>query len=241
MRVARVAEIVEDFSAARFDAIIAATPVIGQRFAKLNRNTVVVNNFPLPSEFPVVPAWGTRERAVCYVGGISRERGILELLRAMEQVDAELHLAGTVSPENLLKELERMPAWSKVHFHGFVRRAEVFDILRRCRAGLVCLQPEPNHIDSQPIKLYEYWSAGLPVIASDFPRWKEVILGRDAGICVNPADCNAIAAAIRLLLDDEPTAIRLGENGRELVCSTLNWANEETKLVALYRELTKAM
>jgi hypothetical protein len=237
---ARVSERVEDFSVARFDAVIAATPLIGRRFLAHNPNTVVVNNFPLASEFPDIPCWAERERAVCYLGGISRERGIGDIVRAMEEVDAVLHLAGTVSPPAYLQELQGMPGWEKVRFHGLLDRVQVFELLRRSRVGLVCLHPEPNYIESQPIKLYEYWSAGVPVVASNFPSWQELIVGNEAGLCVDPGDTTQIARALRLLLEDEDVAVRMGQNGLRLVRAELNWTNEEAKLVGVYHRLATA-
>ena len=44
-------------------------------------------------------------------------------------------------------------------------------------AGLVTFKALPNHINAQPNKMFEYMSAGLPVIASNFPAWKSIVEG----------------------------------------------------------------
>jgi glycosyltransferase involved in cell wall biosynthesis len=62
-----------------------------------------------------------------------------------------------------------MPGWRKVDERGFVDRENVRDILAHSVAGLVTFLGVPNHINAQPNKMFEYMSAGLPVIASNFP------------------------------------------------------------------------
>jgi glycosyltransferase involved in cell wall biosynthesis len=92
----------------------------------------------------------------------------------------------------------------------------------------------PNHIDAQPNKMFEYMSAGLPLIASDFPLWREIVEGNDCGVCVDPADPAAIAEAIDRLVENPDLARRMGENGQRAVHERYNWAIEEKKLLALY-------
>jgi glycosyltransferase involved in cell wall biosynthesis len=235
--VAAVAESVEDFAATRFDWVVAATPTIGERFLKLNANTIVLNNYPLTREMPELAEWEGRERAACYFGVISSGRGIEEIIRALEFTDATLHLAGPVSEPAFLKRLQCLPAWSRVRYHGILGRGQVMGYMAGSRIGLACLHPEPNHVDSQPIKVYEYWGAGLPIVASNFPRWMELIEGNRGGLCVDPMDPARIASAINYLLENDNEARRMGQNGRRLVETTLNWNSEEEKLLSLYDRL----
>ncbi len=97
----------------------------------------------------------------------------------------------------------------------------------------------PNHVDAQPNKMFEYMSAGIPVIASDFPLWREIIEGCGCGICVDPLDPKKIAEAIDYLVDNPEIARRMGENGRKAVYDRYNWDVEEKKLLALYDSLLR--
>jgi len=235
--VAHVAEKFEEFAVRCFDSVVAATPVIGERFRKFNGSTVVVNNYPLPREFQKTVDWDNRERAVCYLGLISRARGIEEIIRALDYADVTLHLAGSFSDEGLLQEMKRLPSWSRVRYYGFIDRQQVMSLMSQCKVGLVCLHPTPNYVDSQPIKLYEYWGAALPVVASNFPRWVELIEGNQCGLCVDPKKPELIARAISHLLAHDSEARRMGENGRRLVETAFNWKCEEEKLLRIYSQL----
>jgi glycosyltransferase involved in cell wall biosynthesis len=88
-----------------------------------------------------------------------------------------------------------------------------------------------------PVKLFEYMAAGLPVVASNFPLWKEIVEGNRCGITVDPLDPKAIAQAIEYLLAHPEEARQMGENGRRAVEEKYNWEKEAEKLLALYKEL----
>ncbi len=105
-------------------------------------------------------------------------------------------------------------------------RSAALDLMNRSLAGLLLFQPTGNHLESQPNKLFEYMAAGLPVIASDFPLWREIVEGHDCGICVRPDDIRAIAAAIDRLAGDPGLVERMGANGRRLIETRYSWAAE---------------
>jgi len=105
------------------------------------------------------------------------------------------------------------------------------------RAGLVLHHPVPNEIDAQPIKMFEYMAAGLPVIASDFPPLRRIIDGAECGLIVDPLNLKAIEKAMRWILDHPAEAEAMGRNGRQAVESTYNWDTEAAKIIGLYNKL----
>ncbi len=80
--------------------------------------------------------------------------------------------------------------------------------------------------------------AGIPVIATDFELWREVVSQSDCGTLVNPHDSNAIKAAIEFYIDNPEEALRQGDNGRVAVKERYNWSTQEVILFSLYKELS---
>lgn len=234
-------ECYENYVSRRLDYIITATPHIWKRFEKINRQSKAINNYPLLTELSAeVTDWSAKAQEICYVGSITRVRGIVQLMDALALVpDVRLNLAGKFSDAELEAEIRGHKAWSQVKDYGYVGRAEVLAILQRSRAGIVALLPSPNHTESQPIKMFEYMSAGIPVIGSFFPLWKSILVDNDCGLCVDPEQPSEIADAVRRLLSDSQKSEEMGQNGRRAVMDRFNWTAEGAEMVAIYRELLR--
>lgn len=226
----------ERFACSRFDGIVTATPFIRDAFLKINPVTVDINNFPIIDELAGADSWSTKRKEVCYVGAISGIRGIRQLVEAstLLRSGARLNLAGRFFDPAAETEVRAHPGWQHVSDLGFLDRAGIRDVMSRSLAGLVTLLPLPNHIDSLPTKMFEYMSSGIPVIASNFPLWRDIIEGNRCGICVDPLDPHAIAAAIDHLVTHPDIARSMGERGRQAVLEKYNWGIEAARLTDFY-------
>jgi glycosyltransferase involved in cell wall biosynthesis len=222
----------------RLDGVIAATPFIRDNFRAMGIRCIDVNNFPMLDELETATGWEAKKHEVCYVGSLTAIRGIVELVRAfgLVQSGVTLNLVGRLEGTDVAAAVQRQCGWNRVNALGFLDREGVRDVLARSVAGLVTLKPTPSHLDAQPNKMFEYMSASIPVIASDFPRWREIVKGNECGLLVNPLDPAAIAATIDRLVDDVALARRMGENGRRAVLDRYNWGAEERKLLDFYAE-----
>lgn len=230
----------EYLSARFFFSVAAATPFIAQRFKKITPRTVDINNYPILGELSTGGVdWSVKQNQVCYVGGIGRMRGILEVVQAMGLAGsgAQLQLVGAFSEPAVEAQAHANAGWQQVDALGSLGRKDVAQVLARAVGGLVTFLPAPNHIDAQPNKMFEYMSAGVPVIASHFPLWREIVEGNDCGLCVDPLDPAAIARAIDYLVTHPKEAERMGRNGQRAVQEKYNWGMEEAKLLQLYAGL----
>lgn len=236
----RFLELYEKLTCHKFDAIVTATKSIEDKFLKINKNTVCINNYPLLDELLNDTAWSKKKNEIIYVGGITKIRSIVEIVKSMEYTKGvKLNLVGKFDDINLKNQLKACDGWSKINESGFLNREDVRKNISQSKVGIVVFKNFPNHVNAQPNKMFEYMGSGIPVIASDFPLWKEIIVDNKCGICVNPLEPKEIGESIQFLIDHPRQAEKMGQNGRKMIETKYNWLTEEKRLVKLYKGLLK--
>lgn len=227
----------ERYVARRISHVVAATPHIRDKFRAMGCDSTAINNYPLLEE--IAAERGSMARVpgqFCYVGAVSAARGLLPLVEALQAVPepVRLKLVGKFSEAETQRIASQMPGWSRVDASGPIPRAQAQRVLAESVAGIVTFLPEPNHVRAQPNKMFEYMGAGLPVIASHFAPWREIIEGVGCGLCVDPTNSSDIANAISYIATHADEASEMGERGRKAVLSRYNWQSELNNLMNVY-------
>ena len=235
----------EKLAARAFSGIVAATPEIARKFP--SAGVALVMNFPESSW--CIPAEGAeyskRESSMAYFGVISEDRGIFDMLEAAADIgrvrELRLLLAGRLQPPNLLDTLKQMPGWEHTEYLGVLDRDEIRAALGRVRAGLSLLHATPGYAEALPTKVFEYMSAGIPVVASDFSILRTVIGENKCGLLVEPGNRPAIARAVTWLLDRPAEAEEMGQRGIHAVKADYSWEGQSQNLANLYAKLMPAI
>ncbi|MFS0703561.1 glycosyltransferase family 4 protein [Cellulomonas sp. 179-A 9B4 NHS] len=223
------------------DRVVAATESVAERFPP--EKVTVIHNYPplLAAEQELTPI-AQRARVALYVGSLGWNRGLRTMaslpsapsfpegweVRVVGPIGSAMRdeaiAAGGVQPATIVGPLA--PA---------VARGE----MARARIGLVLLRATPAYVESLPTKMFEYFAAGMPVIASDFPAWRAIVRDGDCGLLVDPEDPDAVARALRRYEEEPELLERHSTNARRLAETRYNWGSEASALVDLYESLVR--
>ncbi len=197
---------------------------------------------PVPRRFHERLGLEPTTRVVLYQGGFSRGRGVEQLIEAIRQVpDAVLVVMGygaleadfraAASAEENRGKVHVLPAVPPTELLEWVASADV--------VGVLFQHDTLNNYLSTPNKFLEAMAAGVPTVCSDHPGMGPIARETGCGIPVDPTDIDAIAAAIRTIVDEPPDE-RAARRARALAAAhdTYNWETQVQTLLDEYTRLT---
>lgn len=187
-------------------------------------------------------AIGPDRRIVLYQGGFSPDRGIEQLIEAIDSVpDADLALLGYGRLRDTIASLaSRSPAAERIHLLPAVPPIELLDWVAGADVVAIPIQPTTlNHRLTTPNKLFEAMAAGVPVVASDLPGMAPIVRETGCGRLVDATDPAALAAALQAILE-APTAewTAYVQAARAAVEGRYCWEKEVERLFEEYTRLT---
>ncbi len=155
---------------------------------------------------------------VLYVGRLSEEKGVLELVAAT--VGMRLVVAG----DGPLRE--RVPGAL-----GFVPHHELSPLYARA-AVVAC----PSRREGFGVACAEAMAHGRPVVASAVGGLLDLVVDGETGLLVPPGDVGRLRAALRRLLEDEELRRRMGRAARRRAAELLSWNSVTLATIAAYQD-----
>lgn len=123
---------------------------------------------------------------------------------------------------------------SSFHFTGQVPYRDVPLYINAMDVALVPMIARRGPVS--PLKLFDYWACGRPVVASDLPDVAPLIRESQGAIPVPPEDPHALARAVSELLGDEAERHTLGASGRRFVEARHSWDHIAERVERLFLE-----
>ncbi len=236
---------IENILCRRFDLIITATPSIKTSYdTRRFENVKVIYNYPYRQELlsGQAPGSSAQSTTFIYVGGITEIRNITNLVNAIEIANTKepikLVLAGPIYPVSYKEELEALGGWKYVEYLGTISRSRMAMEFSKAVCGICIFKPMKNHIEALPNKIFEYMSAGLPILCSDFDLWKKIVVQNNVGSVCDPEDINSIVNSIIKIINLNQAELEAkGKNGIELIQTKYSWENEKKELLNLYKSI----
>lgn len=138
---------------------------------------------------------------------------LIDVLKALRPLRPTLCFIGGGELESALKaRIDREVLGTQVTLHGECSRPEALRVAASCRVLVL-----PSHKEGHPVALLEAMHLGLPVVASDIPGIKEIVVDGETGYLVPALDIAAYVNRLTRLLADASLRHRMKENAQRRV------------------------
>jgi glycosyltransferase involved in cell wall biosynthesis len=197
---------------------------------------------PMPGERDLISLeekW-PQHRLVCmYVGRLSAEKGILDLLeawRALKDLRTILIVVGPDMPGHHMDVGPAVREYVAEHRmqEGVILYGRREDIPRLLRAADLFIQP--SHYEAFSNSVIEAMATGLPLVASQVGGMMDCLVDGVNALLCKPASPAALAMQIRRLLDDQRLRAELGREARATVERDYDESLIFAKFARLFRE-----
>jgi glycosyltransferase involved in cell wall biosynthesis len=182
-------------------------------------------------------AYGIDDDYVLFVGRTSRQKGMVYLIDAMQEVDPSVRLVCcTSAPDTPAVEEEigaKVAAEPRCLWINTQLREEQYIELYSNATVFAC----PSVYEPFGIINLEAMACERPVVASAVGGIREVVVPETTGLLVPPANPHALAQAINRVLRDRTWAKSLGLAGRRRAEEHFSWASVAEKTKRMYLEL----
>lgn len=160
---------------------------------------------------PPAPA---KDAPILYFGRLSAEKGVADLIRAMEKLSGgRLIIAGDGPIRSELEGLAQRLGLENVKFLGHVRGPELDRLVAESRFTVL----PSRAYETLGKTILESYAQGRPVIASDLGSRREFVREGETGLLYRVGDVEQLTAALSFLFDRPELAAKMGRAGRELV------------------------
>ena len=211
------------FTARRADVLTTATDGLLAHFgARPSRSDVIPNGLSPALAAQLRDSVQRRASAntphVMYAGLLGFPQGLAVLLDVAERMpDVAFSLVGDGPERPTLMADAQSRGLDNVSFPGYVPGNELGAWYGAADVLVAHLRRAPAFTMAQPSKLWEYMATGRPVVYGGEGEAVTILTECSIGTAVPPESPDAMAAAIRRLLDNPAEAARLGACGRDFV------------------------
>jgi glycosyltransferase involved in cell wall biosynthesis len=213
-----------------------------QRRYAITMPKVILNTPAIDHQFEPSRRSGLRSKKVALYQGLHTfHRGLEELVMACDFLkdDVILVLRGFGPNEERLREIAER--FTNCRFERPVDMEELVPVAATTAdVGIVPYVPvNINNYFASPNKLFEYIQAGLPVVGSDLPFLRKIILGDKIGYVFDPRDPRSIAQAINAATRDDILPV-LRDNVRKIQ-QQYSWTEEQKKLLEAVNDVASSL
>jgi len=228
-----------------FSSLIAVTPHLYDQLFQINNKSYMITNYPILENENVNNCKDDlRDHTsfdLIYAGGVVPKWSHAEIIESIQDIEGVNYCVYGNARREYINSLNQLDKSNRFKYLGVAPFHEISYRMSEASVGMAVLKYENNTGWKRGTlgntKLFEYFSACLPVICTDFDLWEEIILKYNCGVCVSPTNVDEITNAVIFLLENRDLAQQMGLNGRRAVEQEYNWKSQEKILFELYDNL----
>ncbi|GJM34133.1 MAG: glycosyltransferase [Saprospiraceae bacterium] len=178
-------------------------------------------------------------KVLLYQGALNEGRGLEVTIQAMQYLpNVELWLAGEGDLSEALRQMtEDLKLTDRVKFLGYIRPEELKSLTKQAYIGLNLLENNGlSYYYSLANKAFDYIQAGIPSLHMDFPEYRNLQDQYEVFLLADRLEATYIAQLIQHLLQHPDLYQKLQHNCHQ-AAKTLNWAQEEQRLLRFYKNI----
>ncbi len=223
----------ESFVYNNCDLIVAITPslkkLLMQAFNLPSEKILVIPNGVSRFEIRDRPKQKSKQTFnIVFVGLLTQWIGLQFLIEAITKTDLPISV-DVLGDGPYRKELERLTqkfgVESKVKFRGFIKRPELFEFVDNADVGYSGHIPLSTDRFHSPMKLYEYLSRGLPVVASDDEDSENMIGKNNLGFIFRRGDVESLVETLHTAWAARDMWQEMGSKACDLMADNHTWAD----------------
>jgi len=184
---------------------------------------------------------------VGYVGHLYPGKG-MEVVHALSEAMPEIDFHVIGGMEQDIAYWREQAKGSNLFFHGFVSHGRLSSYYSRFDIVLAPLQKRivlhSRNIDisrwTSPLKIFEYMAHGKPLISSDLPVLREIVIDGHNGIVVPPDNIQAWIDALQALISNQSMRERLGLQARNDLEAKYTWQTRAKAVLPVADVLIKS-
>ncbi|REE80489.1 glycosyltransferase involved in cell wall biosynthesis [Lutibacter oceani] len=207
---------------------------------KYNTDFKLIRNFPYKTTTQKTdnfPFETSNKKIILYQGAINKGRGLELMIETMQFINNTIFIIiGKGDLELKLKEkITNLNVSEKVKFISEITPKKLKKLTPLASLG-ISLEEDLglNYRFALPNKLFDYINAKIPVLVSDLPEMKQIILTYNVGEIINSREPKQLVNQIEKLLKKETSYF---EKKLEIAKNELIWENEENKLIEIFENL----
>lgn len=177
---------------------------------------------------------------ILFLGNLSEEKGIIDLLRCIKQLDnclssrIKFFLCGNDKTGDIDTIIKSLGIQKRIAFCGWISPGQKDEFFNASALSVL-----PSYREGLPMSILESMASGIPCIASDVGGIPSIIKDNENGLLMQPGDIGHLAKCILYLINNPQIRIKLSHRAYKTVSDSFSTDTMVGRTIDLYNEIIK--